>query len=94
MLCIILGKGGVKMKNITTADMIVNEIKSCVVKNPLNRMAASEKDSYFDEPMVQFAAGNDPLFTEYKSIIGPEHLTPRGHIPTACSTLTKNAVYV
>jgi epoxyqueuosine reductase len=65
------------MKNSTAADMIVNEIKSFVVKSPLNRMATSEKDVYYDEPLVQFAAGNDPLFTEYKSIIGPEHLTPR-----------------
>jgi epoxyqueuosine reductase QueG len=40
-------------------------------------MATSEKDVYYDEPLVQFAAGNDPLFLEYKSIIGLEHLTPR-----------------
>jgi epoxyqueuosine reductase QueG len=40
-------------------------------------MATSERDVYFDEPLVQFADGADPIFTEYKTIIGPDHLTPR-----------------
>jgi epoxyqueuosine reductase len=31
----------------------------------------------WDEPLVSFADGDDPLFTEYKTIIAPEHLTPR-----------------
>ena len=26
--------------------------------------------------MVQFASGSDPIFASYKSIIGPDHLTP------------------
>ncbi len=59
------------------ADTIVNKIKSFVTRSPLNRMIGSEKDVYFDEPLVQFAAGTDPIFNEYKTIIGPEHLTPR-----------------
>ena len=28
-------------------------------------------------PLVKFADGNDPLFDEFKIIIGPTHLTPR-----------------
>jgi len=59
------------------AAHVIQEIKTFVVKSPLNRMATSDKDIYFDEPLVQFAGGTDPIFTEYKSIIGPEHLTPR-----------------
>jgi epoxyqueuosine reductase len=31
----------------------------------------------YDEPLVGFADGNDPLFTEYKTIIDTTHLTPR-----------------
>jgi epoxyqueuosine reductase len=61
----------------TQAEKIVNEIRSFVEGSPLNRMAGAEKDIYFDEPLVQFAAGDDPLFAEYKSVIGPEHLYPR-----------------
>ena len=33
-------------------------------------MPASEKDFIFDEPLVQFADGDDPIFSEYKKIIG------------------------
>ena len=32
---------------------------------------------YFDTPLIAFAAANDPLFTEYKSVIGDFHLTPQ-----------------
>lgn len=31
---------------------------------------------YFDTPLIAFAAANDPLFTEYKTVIGDFHLTP------------------
>ena len=31
----------------------------------------------FDEPLVKFADGDDPIFIEYKRIIAPTHLTPR-----------------
>lgn len=32
---------------------------------------------YFDEPLVNFASGDDPLFEEFKQIIGSWHKTPR-----------------
>lgn len=34
-------------------------------------------DRYYDAPFVKFASGDDPLFEEYKQIIGPWHRTPR-----------------
>jgi len=30
----------------------------------------------FDDPLVGFIRGDDPLLTEYKTIIGPHHFTP------------------
>jgi hypothetical protein len=30
----------------------------------------------FDEPLVGFARGDDPIFNELKSVIGPHHFTP------------------
>jgi len=47
-------------------------------------MPGSEKDFIFDEPMVQFADGDDPIFTEYKNIIGQTHLTPREALAKIC----------
>lgn len=38
---------------------------------------------YFDEPLVGFAAADDPLFTEYKTIIGDFHLKPDEILPEA-----------
>jgi epoxyqueuosine reductase len=32
---------------------------------------------YWEEPLVGFASGDDPLFKQYKKIIGRFHLTPR-----------------
>lgn len=31
---------------------------------------------YFEEPLVAFAAADDPIFAQYKMVIGPFHLTP------------------
>jgi epoxyqueuosine reductase len=33
--------------------------------------------NYWGPPLVGFASGDDPLFSEYKTIIGEFHLTPR-----------------
>ncbi len=35
------------------------------------------KARYFDTPLIGFASATDALFTEYKSVIGEFHLTPR-----------------
>ena len=59
------------------AQLIETEIKSFVHSSPLNRMPGNENQPIFGEPLVKFADGNDPLFVEFKTIIGPTHLTPR-----------------
>jgi epoxyqueuosine reductase len=59
------------------AQLIINEIKTFVLESPQNRMPTPEKDIIYDEPLVQFADGDDPIFTEYKSIIDATHLAPR-----------------
>ena len=58
-------------------QMIESEIKFFVRNSPLNRMPGEENQFIFEEPLVKFADGNDPLFEEFKSIIGPNHLIPR-----------------
>ena len=71
-------------KHDAPADLIIGEIRSFALNSPLNRMPASEKDFIFDEPLVQFADGDDPIFTEYKRIIGETHLTPREALAQIC----------
>ena len=42
-----------------------------------NRLAEIDGSPIWDAPLVGFADGDDPLFREYKTIIGDFHLTPR-----------------
>ncbi len=62
---------------VEMAQLITEKIKEFTQNSPLNRLPAPYNNPIFDEPLVQFADGGDPLFTEYKRIIGPVHLTPR-----------------
>jgi len=67
-------------------EVILKEIKEFVRTSPVNHLPDSG-DPIFEEPLVQFADGDDPLFTEYKKIIAPTHLTPRETLTLA---LNKN----
>ena len=58
------------------AQFIEEEIKAFARTSPLNRMPFIKDNIIFDEPLVKFADGDDPIFTEYKTIIAPTHLTP------------------
>jgi epoxyqueuosine reductase QueG len=58
------------------AQIIEAAIKNFVRTSPLNRMPGDAGLPFFEEPLVGFADGNDPLYTEFKTIIGPDHLTP------------------
>lgn len=61
----------VKMK-----DLIRNKVKKYVLENKENWNSESN-DRIYDEPIIKFASAEDPLFKEYKSIIGKKHFTPR-----------------
>jgi ferredoxin len=52
-------------------------IKNYIKENEQNRRTQLGQGVYWDEPLVGFASGIDPLFFEYKTIIGSFHLTPR-----------------
>jgi epoxyqueuosine reductase len=52
-------------------------IKNFILENDQNRRAQLDLGAYLEEPLVGFASGLDPLFFEYKTLIGSFHLTPR-----------------
>lgn len=64
-------------ERIKMARFIESEIKSFVHNSPANRLPDNKDEPMFDEPMVKFADGDDALFTQFKTIIGTAHLTPR-----------------
>jgi epoxyqueuosine reductase QueG len=55
--------------------VIREEIIRYVRESPENRFPDSDHP-YFEEPLIGFAAADDPLFCDYKQIIGEFHLTP------------------
>lgn len=56
---------------------LVQTIKGFVATSPLNRLAQIDGTPMWDEPLVGFADGEDPLFALYKGVVGDFHLTPR-----------------
>jgi epoxyqueuosine reductase len=58
-------------------------IKNFINESELNRRTQLDHGVYWEEPLIGFASGIDPLFFEYKTLIGPFHLTPREVIAAA-----------
>ncbi|HTY62798.1 MAG TPA: hypothetical protein VMG30_11140 [Acidobacteriota bacterium] len=54
-----------------------NAVKEYVRTSPLNHLTAFENAPIVDDPILAFADGDDPIFQEYKTVIGDFHLTPR-----------------
>jgi epoxyqueuosine reductase len=70
------------------ADYLAEEIKTFARTSPGNRMPSKDDYLMFDEPLVGFADGADPLFIEYKSAVAPVHNTPREALARAYSQST------
>ncbi len=62
-------------QNDDVEKTVRGEITRFVRQSPANRHPEGE-NPYFDEPLVGFATISDPLFDQYKRIIGDYHLTP------------------
>ena len=62
---------------------ISGQIKEFVRTSPDNLLPPERKLPIWDEPLVGFADGDDPLFADYKTLISPEHLTPREALAAA-----------
>lgn len=56
-------------------ETLLGEIRRFVRQSPENRFPDSSQP-YFDDPLVGCTAAGDPLFSQYKRIIGDFHRTP------------------
>lgn len=65
------------------ARFIRRRMKKFVRTSPDNRLSSLNDYVMLDEPLVKFADGDAPIFTEYKDIIAPTHFTPREALATA-----------
>lgn len=59
------------------ARFIERTIKDYLTKSPNNRLPAYPDERAWDDFLLGFADGDDPIFREYKTIIGEFHVTPR-----------------
>jgi len=58
-------------------EWFMQTIKNKIATHPDNGMEYPFFDEpIFDEPLVGFVAGDDPIFNQLKEIIGPHHFTP------------------
>jgi epoxyqueuosine reductase len=64
-----------RKKEQAMEKLICDEIARFVAESPENRFPGSDR-RYFDDPLIGFASAADPIFTEFKTIIGPFHLAP------------------
>lgn len=58
-------------------------IKNFINEAQFNRRTQIDYGIYWEKPLIGFASGIDPFFFEYKTVIGPFHLTPREIISAA-----------
>jgi NAD-dependent dihydropyrimidine dehydrogenase PreA subunit len=58
-------------------EWFIKTIKDKIATHPDNGMEYPFfSEPIFDEPLVGFVAGNDPIFNRLKELIGPHHFTP------------------
>ncbi len=63
------------MKQMESAQGIVSIIRDYVASSE-NTLQNPAGDRAFDEPLVGFSAGSDPLYDAYKTHVGPFHWAP------------------
>jgi epoxyqueuosine reductase len=68
-------------------EWVVSEIRRLVLKDEENRMTGVDNSPFFDEPLVGFTSGEDPIFRELKGIIGDFHLTPEEVMTSHCEKI-------
>jgi epoxyqueuosine reductase len=59
------------------AQYLRKAIRTYVRNSPNNRFPAFPEDLIWDDALIGFAAGDDPIFREFKTVIGEFHVTPR-----------------
>lgn len=57
-------------------EELVQHIKDCIFNHSENVHPSTGK-RYYDEPDVFFADASDPIFETFKSVVSPEHMTPK-----------------
>ncbi|MEW5735317.1 MAG: epoxyqueuosine reductase [Thermodesulfobacteriota bacterium] len=72
-----LNKGAAMDTSRLNEDFFVNILTEKVRTHPQNAMEGPlAGERIFEDPLVGFVRGDDPIFDRFKEIIGPHHFTP------------------
>jgi epoxyqueuosine reductase len=63
-------------RKLNSAASITALIKDYTANSPLNSLRNEAKEKAWDEPLVGFSHGDDPIYQLYKEKVGPFHWTP------------------
>jgi epoxyqueuosine reductase QueG len=58
------------------ASWMEGVVRDFLIRSPENTLANQAKDRAFEEAVVGFSRGDDPLYDAYKELVGPFHWTP------------------
>ena len=64
----------IKSKNPSIG--VTSLIEDFTLTSPLNTLNLQTGEKAFDKPIVGFSRGDDPIYQQYKKLIGPYHWTP------------------
>jgi epoxyqueuosine reductase len=64
------------MVDVSLPDRIMNVIESFLADAARNNLQNGTGEKAFADPLVGFAGGADPIFSDYKQHVGPFHWTP------------------
>src|SRR3974390_88617 len=66
-----------------SGDWIESAVRTFVETSTGNNLKNLANDRAFDSPIVGFSSGDDPLYQDYKTHVGPFHWTPLEVFATA-----------
>ena len=58
------------------ASWMEGVVRDFLIRSPENTLANQAKDRAFEDTVVGFSRGDDPLYDAYKELVGPFHWTP------------------
>ncbi|MCU0593679.1 MAG: epoxyqueuosine reductase, partial [Desulfobacterales bacterium] len=65
-----------RKRAVISADWIRELIRDFIAGSPYNTMKNENEDRAWDDALVGFASGADPIWQQYKEYVGPFHWTP------------------
>ena len=70
------GKGEEMLQKNETVLWIEGIVRNFLIHSPENTLKNQAKDRAFEEVIIGFSKGDDPLYRAYKELVGPFHWTP------------------